>query len=62
MQATHLREEEEKDDSLSFTPQYCSAPLQEFEGSARQSTDKSAQMHIARQSKARKEKKEQMDR
>lgn len=55
-------EEEKKDNSLLFTPQYYSVPLQDFEGSAKLSTDKSAQMHIARQSKARKEKREQLDR
>jgi hypothetical protein len=54
--------EEEVDNSPQFTPQYFSVPLQDFEGSARQSTDKSSQIHIARQSKARKEKKEQLDR
>ena len=54
--------EEEVDNSPQFTPQYFSVPLQDFEGSARQSTDKSSQSHIARQSKARKEKKEQLDR
>ena len=62
LQANQTRKEEVDNEPLSFTPQYCSGPLQDFEGSAKQSTDKSAQMHIARQSKARKEKQEQVDR
>jgi hypothetical protein len=62
--AAQIREGDGKEDQNKslFTPQYFSAPIQDFEGTAKQATERSSQIHIARQSKARKEKKEQQDR
>lgn len=57
-----MKEDEEADSGNNFTPQYFSVPLHDFTGSAKQSTDISSQVHVARQSKGRMEKKELADR
>lgn len=61
-QASKVKEDEDADSGNHFTPQYYSVPLHDFAGSAKQSTDISSQVHVARQSKGRMEKKDLADR
>lgn len=61
-QASKVKEDEDADSGNHFTPQFYSVPLHDFAGSAKQSTDISSQVHVARQSKGRMEKKDLAER